>query len=200
MASQPTKAGSTSTPSGTPDDSSHVEAPRRVVPRTIGRFALAAALATAGVGHLTVSRQEFQAQVPPWLPLDPDLVVVTSGVAELGLAAALALAPRKHQWLVGWIVAVFFVAIFPGNISQYVTGTDGFGLDTDRARAVRLLFQPLLVLWALWSTGAWHATATRRRRGGTQKGPPRWGGPFCVHLCALTGLVFEARAADASGR
>ena len=49
-------------------------------------------------------------------------------------------------------MAAFFVAIFPGNISQYVNGIDAFGLDTERARLVRLFFQPLLVAWALWAT------------------------------------------------
>ena len=132
--------------------------------RTVGRIALGAFLGFTGTAHLTVSRVEFQAQVPPWLPLDPDVVVVASGVVEIALGAALLLAPRRHRWLVGWVVAAFFVAVFPGNISQYVTGTDGFGLDTDTARATRLAFQPLLVLWALWSTGAWRAWRDRRRR------------------------------------
>ena len=59
----------------------------------------------------------------------------------------------------GWLTAAFFVAIFPGNISQYLTATDAFGLDTDEARFTRLFFQPLLVIWALWSTGA----LTRKR-------------------------------------
>jgi len=59
--------------------------------------------------------------------------------------------------MVGWIVAAFFILIFPGNISQYINGIDAFGLHTDNARLIRLAFQPLLVIWALWSTGAWHA-------------------------------------------
>jgi uncharacterized membrane protein len=58
---------------------------------------------------------------------------------------------------VGWVVAAFFVAIFPGNISQYLNGIDAFGLDSDTSRLVRLFFQPLLVVWALWCTGAWRA-------------------------------------------
>src|SRR5665648_1222184 len=91
--------------------------------RTVGRVALGAFLGFTGTAHLTVSRVEFQAQVPPWLPLDPDVVVVASGVVEIALGAALLLAPRRHRWLVGWVVAAFFVAVFPGNISQYVTGT-----------------------------------------------------------------------------
>jgi uncharacterized membrane protein len=49
---------------------------------------------------------------------------------------------------------MFFIAIFPGNINQYVEGIDAFGLSTDQARLTRLFFQPLLVVWALWSTSA----------------------------------------------
>ena len=104
--------------------------------RTAGRLLLGAALAGAGIGHLTTLREEFQAQVPPWLPLDPDFVVVASGVVEVGLGAALVLAPQRLRPAVGWTTAAFFVAIFPGNISQYVTGTDAFGLTSDNARLV----------------------------------------------------------------
>ena len=129
--------------------------------RHVGRWTLGGALAGAGIGHLTALRQEFQAQVPAWVPLDPDFVVVASGVVEIGLGAALILAPTKVRPTVGWTAAAFFVAIFPGNISQYVTGTDAFGLDTDRDRFVRLFFQPVLVAWALWSTGAWRHLRSR---------------------------------------
>ncbi|OFS15956.1 hypothetical protein HMPREF3086_11265 [Dietzia sp. HMSC21D01] len=134
------------------------------VARHVGRWALGAALLGAGTGHLTTMRQEFQAQVPTWVPLDPDFVVVASGVVELGLGASLILAPARFRPAVGGVAAAFFVAIFPGNISQYVTGTAAFGLDTDRDRFVRLFFQPVLVAWALWSTGAWRAWRARARR------------------------------------
>lgn len=127
------------------------------LPRTVGRLALGGFLAFTGTAHLTVAREEFQAQVPGWIPVSPDVVVIGSGVAEIALGAALLAAPRRHRPLVGWAVAAFFVAVFPGNISQYATGTDAFGLDSDTARAARLAFQPLLVAWALWSTGAWRA-------------------------------------------
>ena len=130
--------------------------------RAVGRLVLGAFLTFAGLGHLTWLRQEFQAQVPGWIPLDPDLVVVLSGVVEVILGLALILAPRRHRPLIGWAAAAFFVAVFPGNISQWLTGTDAFGLDTDRARLIRLFFQPVLVMWALWSTGAWRAWRTRR--------------------------------------
>jgi uncharacterized membrane protein len=134
-----------------------------IAARSVARVALGAVLAFAGASHLTVAREEFQAQVPPWFPADPDAVVVVSGWVEIALGLALLVVPRRHRWLVGWVAAAFFVAIFPGNVSQFVTRTDGFGLDTDLARGVRLLFQPLLVLWALWSTDAWRTWRERRR-------------------------------------
>ena len=120
----------------------------------IARTLLGAALAYAGITHLTTNRTEFLAQVPTWVPLDADFVVVASGVVEILLGLSLILL-IKYQIQIGWITAAFFVAIFPGNISQYVNGIDAFGLDTDQARLFRLFFQPLLVVWALWSTNAW---------------------------------------------
>lgn len=125
------------------------------------RIALGIALGYAGVTHLTSSRLEFQAQVPNWVPFSADFVVLASGVVEIVLGLALVFLV-KYQVQVGWVVAAFFVAIFPGNISQYVNGIDAFGLDTDRARLLRLFFQPLLVAWALWATGA--LRAVRRAR------------------------------------
>lgn len=120
----------------------------------LARTLLGAALTYAGITHLTTNRKEFLAQVPTWVPLDADFVVVASGVVEILLGLSLIIL-IKHQVKIGWITAAFFVAIFPGNISQYVKGIDAFGLDTDQARLTRLFFQPLLVIWALWCTGAW---------------------------------------------
>jgi uncharacterized membrane protein len=114
------------------------------------------ALAYAGVGHLTTSRQEFQAQVPTVFADYADFVVLASGVVEIALGVGL-IALWKYRVQLGWLVAAFFVAIFWGNISQYVNGVDAFGLNSDRARLIRLFFQPLLVMWALGSTGAWSA-------------------------------------------
>ena len=112
---------------------------------------LGAALIYAGITHLTTNRTEFQAQVPTWVPLSADFVVLASGVVEIALGIALASLQYRRQ--VGWLTAAFFIAIFPGNISQYLNGIDAFGLDTDQARLTRLFFQPVLVLWALWACG-----------------------------------------------
>lgn len=129
--------------------------------QTVLRVTLGLALLFAGTAHLTFARAEFLAQVPKWVPLDGDLVVVLSGIVELALGAGL-VALSKHRVLVGVTVAAFFVAIFPGNISQYVNRVDAFTLNSDTARFVRLFFQPVLVAWALWSTGAWQAFRQRR--------------------------------------
>ncbi|CAN2235824.1 COG4270 Predicted membrane protein [Candidatus Planktophila dulcis] len=120
--------------------------------RKLTQILLGATLIYTGTLHLTTSRMEFQAQVPPWVPLSPDFVVLASGVVEIALGLALVSLQRRRE--VGIATALFFIAIFPGNISQFVNQIDAFGLDSDRARAIRLLFQPLLVLWALWSTTA----------------------------------------------
>ena len=122
---------------------------------------LGAGLAYAGFTHLTNNSTEFQAQVPTILQGQADFVVVASGVVEILLGISL-IVLFKYRTYVGWIVAAFFIAVFPGNISQYINGTDAFGLNTDQARAIRLLFQPLLVVWALWSTGAWASYRARK--------------------------------------
>jgi uncharacterized membrane protein len=122
--------------------------------RYIARTLLGVALTYAGITHLTTSRTEFQAQVPTILESQADFVVIASGVVEIILGLSLIFL-FKYRTRIGWITAAFFITIFPGNISQYINGTDAFGLDTDQARLTRLFFQPLLVLWALWSTGAW---------------------------------------------
>ncbi|MCU1536571.1 MAG: hypothetical protein JWP82_922 [Humibacillus sp.] len=120
--------------------------------RTAARLLLGAAMVGAGTLHLTTQREAFRAQVPSWFPLDEDLTVVGSGVVEIALGVALIALPRRKR-LVGGLLAAFFVAVFPGNVAQYVEGVSAFGLEPDTKRLVRLFFQPLLVRWALWAGG-----------------------------------------------
>ena len=120
--------------------------------RTIARLGLGLVLTLAGFSHLGAARETFRAQVPTWLPLDADFVVIASGLVEIVLGIWLITGFKAP--IAGLITALFFIAIFPGNISQWVTQTDAFGLNTDEARLIRLFFQPLLVIWALYSTGA----------------------------------------------
>jgi len=130
--------------------------------KAIARILLGAALTSAGISHLGSARAEFQAQVPTWLPLDADFVVVASGIVEIILGLWLITGFKKY--VAGLAAGAFFIAIFPGNISQWLTATDAFGLNTDSARLTRLFFQPLLVLWALWSTSGWAWLMTKRRK------------------------------------
>jgi uncharacterized membrane protein len=130
--------------------------------QTILRILLGAALLFAGISHLTFNRLEFVAQVPNWVPLSTDLVVILSGIVEIALGLSL-IALYNWKALAGWATAIFFVLIFPGNISQYANQVDAFGLDTDQARLIRLFFQPVLVLWAIWSTGALKAFVNRNK-------------------------------------
>ncbi len=130
-----------------------VEHPETTLQR-VGRIALGSFMAFAGISHLTFARREFQAQVPDWLPVSTDVTVLASGAVEIALGASMILVTRRRA-IVGLLLAAFFVAIFPGNIAQWLGHRDAFGLNSDRARLVRLFFQPVLIGWALWSTGAW---------------------------------------------
>ena len=129
-------------------------ASRTTTIQNVFRIILGLFMISAAVGHLTFQRAEFQAQVPNWIPLSKDLVVILSGLVEAGLGLAL-LFWKQERIKVGIALAIFYVLIFPGNIAQYLNHTDAFGLNTDNARLARLFFQPVLIFWALWCTGAW---------------------------------------------
>ena len=127
---------------------------KTTIAQNAGRIILGLFLMLAGTGHLTFQRVEFLAQVPPWLPFSPDFVVLASGIVEILLGASL-LFLSKQRIMVGWVVAAFFVLVFPGNIAQLMEHRDAFGLDSEMKRWLRLPMQPVLVFLALWSTGAW---------------------------------------------
>jgi len=128
--------------------------------QNVFRILLAVFMVFAGVSHLAFNRIDFQAQVPDWIPLSKDLVVILSGIVEIALGIGLAFWKNKRIHF-GLALALFFILVFPGNIAQYLGSKDAFGLDSDRARLVRLFFQPVLVAWTLWSSGAWTAWRTR---------------------------------------
>ena len=129
--------------------------------RSLARLILGGALVVAGLGHLTFARHDFQAQVPDWVGIDKNVVVIMSGLVEIALGLAL-LVVRRRRALLGLAAGLFFVAVFPGNISQFVDGDDAFGLNSDGDRRNRLFFQPVLVAWAWWSTDAFAVFHSRR--------------------------------------
>jgi len=124
--------------------------------QNIGRYLLGSFLTFTGIGHMTFLRKEFLAQVPPWLPISADTVVLLSGIVEIILGLSL-LFLHSQRIKVGWILAAFFVVIFPGNIAQLVEHKDAFGMNSDTARWLRLPMQPALIALALWSSGAWQS-------------------------------------------
>lgn len=125
--------------------------------QNIFRILLALFMVFAGFSHLTFNRIDFKAQVPDWVPLSKNLVVVLSGIVEIALGLTL-LFWKKQRVNIGWALAIFFILVFPGNIAQYLDGKDAFGaLNSDRARLIRLFFQPVLIVWALWASGAWQS-------------------------------------------
>ncbi|WP_165748564.1 MauE/DoxX family redox-associated membrane protein [Cellulophaga sp. Z1A5H] len=131
--------------------------------QNIFRVLLALFMIYAGYSHLTFNRIDFQAQVPDFVPISKDFVVVASGFVEIALGLALLLWTQRKT-TIGWILALFFILVFPGNISQYLNQKDAFGaLNSDSARLIRLLFQPVLIAWALWSTGAWQSWRTSKK-------------------------------------
>lgn len=124
--------------------------------KTAARKLLGAALVFAGISHLTFARKQFHAQVPETVvklsPFDQEQIVVLSGIAEIALGSTIALVGPAHQKAVGKLAALFFAAVFPGNVSQYVNRRNAFGLNTDAKRFARLFFQPVLIFWALASS------------------------------------------------
>ncbi len=125
--------------------------------KTAFRLLLGLFMTYAGISHLTIARQEFVAQVPTWLQFSEgftDFVVLASGVVEIALGLGMLFLWKKKA-VVGALLALFYVLIFPGNINQYVNHIDAFGLNTDQARLIRLFFQPVLIFLALWSTDGW---------------------------------------------
>jgi uncharacterized membrane protein len=127
------------------------------------RILLGALMVLAGIAHLTFERSGFQAQVPNWVPFSKDLIVILSGVVEIGLGLSM-IFWKKKRIQIGIALAIFYILVFPGNIAQYVNHTSAFSLTTDRARLIRLFFQPVLIIWALWSTGALKYLATKYGR------------------------------------
>ncbi|MDB4050763.1 hypothetical protein N9454_05765 [Flavobacteriaceae bacterium] len=124
--------------------------------QNIFRILLGLIMLYIGIAHLSFRRIEFQAQVPTWLTTDKglmDLVVLISGYVEIAFGILMILG-GKFKLKTGIALGIFYILIFPGNINQYINEIDSLRLDSDNKRLIRLFFQPLLVLWAFWSSGA----------------------------------------------
>ena len=117
------------------------------------RLLLGFVLVIAGTAHLTFARESFLAQLPTWLPLPPDATVLLSGTFEISLGLAF-IAVVKYQRQVGIAAALFFMLVFPGAVANFIEHADVNGFTSEFARGIRLVLDPLLAVWALWSTRA----------------------------------------------
>ncbi|MEK6278331.1 MAG: DoxX family protein [Actinomycetota bacterium] len=113
---------------------------------------LAAFFVFAGAMHF-LRRSDYEAIVPPYVPRHREAVTV-SGVAEIAGGLAV-IAPSTRRFAGPWLVALL-AAVFPANLQMAVNPKQVKGLELGRiprwALWVRLLLQPLMMLWA------WRAT------------------------------------------
>jgi uncharacterized membrane protein len=118
--------------------------------RAAMRWVLAAFYAAAGVAHLYAPDQ-LLAITPSWVPFAPQVVFVT-GLCELAGAAALVTKPLRRA--AGFALAAYAICVWPANFKHAIDGIDLPHISSSWLyHGPRLLFQPVLVWWALYSAG-----------------------------------------------
>ncbi len=119
--------------------------------RLLMRWVLALFYLAAGIIHLR-SPHDFIAITPHWVP-DAPLVIALTGMAEIAGALALMVVPRLRQ-AAGVGLALYAICVFPANINQAIHDIPIGGQHLSWwYHGPRLLFQPVLVWWALWAGG-----------------------------------------------
>lgn len=87
--------------------------------------------------------------MPGWVPW-PRRVILFTGCCEI--AGAIALSTRRLRWLAGVMLAAYAVCVYPANIKHAV---DHVAIGGTRLglwyHIPRLLFQPVIVWWALFA-------------------------------------------------
>ncbi len=106
----------------------------------------------SGYGHLFLASDEIELLVPTWSPLSPKAMVIVTGYIEIIIGLAFIFIRRKVH-LIGWILVVFLILVFPGNLYQYNNDIDALGLNTSGKRLARLFLQPIIILWVLYVSG-----------------------------------------------
>ena len=115
--------------------------------RTLFRWLLAAIFAFVGVVHLA-QPGIFLPIVPDWVPM-PRLTIEATGACEL--AGAAGLLTRRARRLAGVMLALYAVCVFPANIKHAIDDVPVNGVHLGLWYHVpRLLFQPVIVWWALF--------------------------------------------------
>ncbi len=115
--------------------------------RPIARWVLTTTFLVAGVLHV-LAPAPFLDITPAWVPFAP-VVIALTGLAEIAGAVGLMI-PRLRR-AAGIGLALYAACVFPANIQHAIS-------DLGLAEPVlgwayhgpRLLFQPVIVWWALW--------------------------------------------------
>lgn len=117
--------------------------------RIVLRWVLGLAYLAVGIIHLR-SPRGFVAITPSWVP-DVPLVIALTGMAEIAGAVALLLVPQlRKAAAIG--LALYAICVFPANINQAIHDIPVSGQHLGWwYHGPRLLFQPVLVWWALWA-------------------------------------------------
>ncbi len=114
------------------------------------RWTMAVIYVGFGGLHLSASAK-FLPIMPPGIP-DPQGVVLFTGACEV--AGGLGLLIPRTRWLAGLMLAIYALCVWPANIYQAVWRVHAPPLpDSWWYHGPRLLFQPVLIWWALFAGG-----------------------------------------------
>lgn len=115
--------------------------------RATMRWIMAAFYAVASVAHL-MAPDKFLAITPGWVPLAPQVILIT-GVCELAGAAGLLIKPLR--WWAGAALAAYALCVWPANFKHAIDGIDLPYLSSSWLyHGPRLALQPVIIWWALY--------------------------------------------------
>jgi len=120
---------------------------RNKTKRELAAFAMAIFLIFFGISHFFLMN-EMILMIPNIFPY-PGFIVYATGVIEIILAIGLII--PKTRRLSGIFTAFYFIAVFPANVVKAMSDIDIQGtFNSPMMSWVRLLFQPIFILWALY--------------------------------------------------
>jgi len=118
--------------------------------RAVMRWILAAFYSAAGIAHLVVP-EKLLAITPSWVPFAAQVIFVT-GLCEL--AGSVALVTKPLRWWAGVAMAAYALCVWPANLKHAVDGIElPYVTNSWFYHGPRLVFQPVIIWWALYCSG-----------------------------------------------
>lgn len=115
--------------------------------KKISLYVLVILYVGAGINHF-INRHFYVAIMPPYIPVHAAMVAL-SGVAEIILG--LALIPVKTRKWAAHLIALMLIIFIPVHIFMLQQAYTVENYSTTIVAAwIRLLLQPLLIIWVLW--------------------------------------------------